>query len=109
MRFFVKRPAAVDQFRTRANLPQEMDLELVENCLRAALTQAEETTFGIQRVFVLHLRDTVLYALGRSAAAGKPYDVILRHVLTQTEYDELRQQETPGRPKKRMRSKAMAA
>lgn len=109
MRFFVKRPAAVEQFRTRANLPQEMELELVEKCLRATLIQAEETTFEIQRVFVLHLRDKTIYALGRSASAGKPYDVILHRVLTQAEYDELRQQKTPGRPKKRTRSKAMAA
>lgn len=109
MRFFIKRPAAVELFRERAGLPQTMGSSTVENCLRAVLSQAEASALSNLRVFTLDLREQVLFALGRVAPENKPYDVIIFRILTQAEYDELRRQETPERPRKRMRSRAMAA
>jgi hypothetical protein len=86
-----------------------METDLVEECLRAILIHAQEMDFGNQRIFALQLQQGTLYALGRTAPEGKPYDVVLYRVLTQVEFDELRKQEIDNRPKKRMRNKAKAA
>jgi len=97
MKFFIKRPAAVEQFRQQAGYPDDADPVQVEEELRAALAESAKQFYGRlqgRQVFRIQIpnRKTV-YAIGDPPKPGKEYDAVISHVKSEEDHRQETRQE----------------
>lgn len=97
MKFFIKRPTAIDQFRREAGYPDDADPVQLEEELRAALDDSSQKFYGRlqgRQVFRIQIpgRKTV-YAIGDPPKPDKEYDAVITAVKSEEDHRQDTRQE----------------
>lgn len=97
MKFFIKRPTAIDQFRREAGYPDDADPVQLEEELRTALDESSQKFYGRlqgRQVFRIQIpgKQTV-YAIGDPPKPGKEYDAVITAVKSEEEHRQNTRQE----------------
>ncbi len=90
MKFFIKRPTAVVQFRREAGYPDDADPVELERELRAALTESTREFYGRlegRQIFRIQIpgKKTV-YAVGNPAKHARDYDMVISSIKSEEAY-----------------------
>lgn len=89
MKFFIKRPTAIEQFRRKAGYPEDVDRAALEEELRVALDASSKEFYGRldgRQVFRIEIpgRHTV-YAVGQPKSS-KDYDATIMSIQSEEEH-----------------------
>lgn len=97
MRFFIKRPTAIDQFRREAGYPDDADPVQLEEELRAALDESAKKFYGRlqgRQVFRIQISGRkIVYAIGDPPKPDKEYDAVITAVKSEEDHRQDTRQE----------------
>jgi len=92
MKFFIKRPQALIQFRNRAGFSEDHDLEELEEILRSALEKGAKCFVrrqnGDAALRLAVPNQNVVYAITETARSIQGFDFVIRNILTPPMFEQ---------------------